>query len=444
MTAKQKDTNLNAGQSTRAGRSKRLLATFAWLAFAPLLAGCVGYVISPVPPAPQQQDAWLSFKFQSPNGSPGCGSYQNQTCGLTDVGEATAYYNALGIANPGAYKFSNWLTDNGFANVGPGQLAHAIYFNKLDLQFGRDMNCWQNGQTVACYVVNYGPKPTDPGWPDRTQALDDANNHTHPPFATVAMVYNPTIISNQVSFYVFNNGKATNAFDPTTVPLDFVAALDTEGAKTVPRMCMGCHGGSYTHSDSSTNPPTPASVAGAQFLPFDVFSFGLDASSSGQQAFLDLNAFVLATKPNPAIADFINGTYEFVGPVGPPFTQQVGNTQILDFVPANWALDNTRAALYGSTVRTYCRMCHLAQSRNFGTFDGVGDAGNFSGDSGLIEAFVCGNGDMPHMEVPFGPQNNQNLSHAGIGLWLDVDPQARKDLHDFLQSVNGSTKCPAN
>jgi hypothetical protein len=442
MSSKVRKTYPGAGYSQMSERWKKVLRRLAWLAIAPLLTSCVGTVISPVPPAPTRQDAWLSFKFFSGLGGPGCGKYDpnNDPCGLTNQTEAVAYYNALGIANPAAYKFIDWLKANGALNVPQNQIASAIYFNKLDLQFGREMHCWQNGQTVACYVVNYGPPPSlqdgtpNPAWPNRPQALDDANNRRNP-FATVAMVYDPSNKANTVSFYVFNNILETNN-DPTTAPLSNVAALDTEGAKTVPRMCMGCHGGSY---DTTTH-----SVAGAQFLPFDVVSFALDASTSAQQAFLDLNAFVLLTKPNPPIVDFINGTYEFVGPVGPPFTQQVANKTILDFVPTNWQLDNTRAALYGSTVRTYCRMCHLAQAVGFGTYDGVGDTGSFSSRAALIENYVCSNGDMPHMEVPFGDPTNANLSHAGIGFWLDVDPQARKDLHDFLQSMNGRTACPAN
>lgn len=452
MTSREKKTNVGTGQSKNADRFKRFLASFAWLALAPLLTSCVGNIISPiptpVPSAPKQQDAWLSFKFQSPNGAPGCGSYQNETCGLKDDVQAFAYYLAPGVLDrtsanllcPGVtdqvcnYTLQDWLNFTGFATA--SKVVRGVYFNKLDLQFGRDMNCWQNGQTIACYVTNYGPPPANPTWPNRAQALDDAFNHTHPPFATVAMLYNAANAGNQVSFYVFNHDKASNPFDPATVPLVLEAALDNEGGKTVPRMCMGCHGGSYTQADVTHT----AAVNGAQFLPFDVVSFGLEASNSQQQAFLDLNAFVLATKPNQAIVDFVNGTYKDLGGVGAPFTQDVTKTNIYDFVPDTWKSDNTRAALYASNVRTYCRMCHLAQSRDFATFD------NFAGDAGLIEAYVCGNGDMPHMEVPFGPQTNTNLSQQGIGLWLDVDPQARKDLHDFLVSVNpnGQTACPPN
>jgi hypothetical protein len=449
-------------QSRPAGKSRTMFTLLAWLAISPMLTSCVGTASSIIPPQPTQKDAWLSFKFQSSLGTPGCGTYQNQTCGLTDDAEAAAYYNGPGIANRAItcnqgvcnYTFQDWLTANGFAAA--TQVAKAIYFNKLDLQFGREMNCWQNGQTVACYVVNYGPKPTDATWPDRITALDDAKNHTHPPFATVAMVYNPAITTNPVSFYVFNNGGSQSPLDPATVPLVTQAALDTEGGKTVPRMCMGCHGGSYIHSDATTNPPTPASVLGAQFLPFDVISFGLDSDTTVQQAFLDLNAFVLATKPNQAIVEFVNGTYPgLTGGVTQPFAQSITGTPTVDFIPANWNRNvlydgttptsnqsQTVATLYSTLVRNYCRMCHLAQPRDFATYD-VGP-GNFKSDSGLIEAYTCVDGDMPHMEVPFGPQNVQNLSHASIGLWNEVDSQAREALHNFLQSINQNTKCGAN
>jgi hypothetical protein len=429
-------------------RSNCVLTTFAWIALSPLLTSCVGTVSSIVPKAPAQQDAWLSFKFQSPNGLPGCGNYSTCT-ELVNNAEATAYYNALGIANPSTYKFSDWLTLAGFTGANSNQIAHAIYANKLDLQFGRDMYCVQKGQTIACYVVNYGPAPfvngaENPLWPDLSQALDDAHNHTHPPFATVAMIYDPANTNNTVSFYVFANGAASDPFDPTTVPLVLQAALDAEGGKTVPRMCMSCHGGAYTKSTSNS----AAQVHGAAFLPFDVFSFGLAANDQGQLDFLNLNAFVLATNPPPAIAEFINGTYAdyTAGGLGAPFSKtQVGT--VVDFIPKTGWHDATDpsdpnikpAAIYGSVVRQYCRMCHLAQSQDFSTYT------KFRNSAALIEDYACSIGDMPHMEVPFGSQTNKLLQNGGVGFWLDPDPQARLDLHNFLSSVLQQTStCATN
>ena len=61
--------------------------------------------------------------------------------------------------------------------------------------------------------------------------------------------------ANAVGFYVFDD---QGGLRPS-------AALDGEGNKSVPRMCMACHGGTY---DANTH-----SVTGASFLPFDAFYF---------------------------------------------------------------------------------------------------------------------------------------------------------------------------
>ena len=447
MTSNTLDSSRTTRPSQTRKSSSRLLTTLAWLVISPLLTSCVGTVSSIVPKAPAQKDAWLSFKFQTPNGAAGCGDY-NTCIELVNDAEATAYYNALGISNPATYKFSDWLNFAGFTGANSNQIAHAIFVNKLDLQFGRDMYCVKKGQTIACYVVNYGPQPfilgtgENPLWPDLNAAIDDAKNHTHPPFATVAMIYDPANANNTVSFYVFNNGIAPDPLDPTTVPLALQAALDAEGGKTVPRMCMSCHGGAYTKSTSTS----PAQVHGAAFLPFDVFSFGLAADDQGQLDFLNLNAFVLATNPPPAIAEFVNGTYaDYPTGIGAPFSQTKAGA-VVDFIPTvGWqnATDpdpNVHpAAIYGSVVRQYCRMCHLAQSQDFSTYT------KFKNSAPLIESYVCVIGDMPHMEVPFGSQTNRLLQNGGIGFWLDPDPQARIDLHNFLSSVLQQTSsCATN
>src|SRR5262249_22445110 len=65
----------------------------------------------------------------------------------------------------------------------------------------------------------------------------------------------------QVRFYVY----APSASNPNEEDLALAAALDREGFKSVPQMCMACHGGDY---DTQTH-----EAQGASFLPFDVFSF---------------------------------------------------------------------------------------------------------------------------------------------------------------------------
>ena len=112
--------------------------------------------------------------------------------------------------------------------------------------------------------------------------------------ATVAMVYSGTSDNsnnppaNNITFYVYDlNGNLSPS-----------ATLDDEGPKSVPRMCMACHGGRYTpHSGTSA-----ATVKGASFLPFDVLSFYYSSAfnkqygvNPQQEAFRMLNLLVKTT-----------------------------------------------------------------------------------------------------------------------------------------------------
>src|SRR5690349_16739779 len=97
---------------------------------------------------------------------------------------------------------------------------------------------------------------------------DAAEGDIHKSFGTVAMVYDPNGLGpyypgEYVGFYAF--GKADDDGDS---PLIRSVALDGEGPKTVPGLCMNCHsggdhGGLY-HSNS--------------FLPFDVQALSFDST----------------------------------------------------------------------------------------------------------------------------------------------------------------------
>lgn len=390
-------------------------ALIAWFSLPVLLTGCTT--------APDHTDAWLSIKYGF-----NCGDAQH-CAGLTDFGEADSYYHAIGadqIPVPqGETQFRAWLDFYNFPSS--GTTATAQYANAGDLQIGRDMNCWQNGPNIACYVTNYGPPPffnnsQNGDWPNLENAVDDTINHNNP-FATVAMVYNPNgigINGDKVVFYVFDqNGALVNN-----------AALDGEGPKTVPRMCMACHGGTYD--------PGTHSATGINFLPFDVQFFYFSPTRQGfglddqQEGFRQLNAFVLATQPIPSITTLINGLYN--NQVNTPFATIPDDT----YIPADWATsDSDSQKIYKGTFRKYCRMCHVASAAApFNTFS------EFKASAGQISNFVCGklpgslSHDMPHAEVPFGGlSGSQNNSY---GFWMDGNSQ--NDLKSFL-SHNGAS-CP--
>lgn len=373
------------------------LGLFAVVAF---LAGC-GDV-------PDHGDAWLSFKFGIHCGDP------THCPDLSNLDEGAKYYLALGIANPQTYTFDQWLSDNGF--VDGANVTRGLYANLGDLQIGRDMNCVVSGTKTACYVDNKGPVPAlyVNAWPDIKTALQEVDGTLHDlPFATVAMVYDSAITGpNQVSFYAFQHdfNDASATFGKNVLIENAILDGDqrTEDvAKSIPRMCMACHGGAY---DTNTH-----TASGSSFLPFDVFFFrysGKDGFTFDDQAesFRKLNAMVAATKPAPAIQELINGMY-------PDGVNNANSAAIDGFTPAGWSDNPT---LYHGVVRQYCRMCHVAQPQSFAK------SSDFAGFAHQIQHEVCETHDMPHAQVPFG------IDGTKVGFWHDQI--AQHDLGNFLQS----------
>ncbi len=481
MTAKTCCNKLNAGRPAHRGKHTGLFAILPWLMVAPLLTGCVGNIISPVPPPPpgslvgpppgppSHKNAWLSYKV-----SRNCGNIAS-SLGLLDFNdnngysEATKYYCSIGVdaahcasGQPLVYAFSQWKMDNGFPATGFPP-AHAFYFNKGDLQLGRDMNCVQNGpngQNVACYVSNYGPPPFDGNtkqentlWPAPDTAVDaaidqiphrDANGNLSPNglFATVAMIFNPNGVGpngDTVTFYVFDgDGNLQNS-----------AALDGEGPKSVPRMCMACHGGNYTASTPGVFPYN-SKAPDINFLPFDVWFFHYSARPSSnlanlQEGLRQLNNLVKITHMNQhqtpsdaAIVESIDDQY-FEDPLTcgtvnrPCGVENPGSTVPFDpDPPVGW---RSNSNLYKTVFRPYCRMCHLGQGKAIepGTTSprNLTFADSTTLPAASVESFVCGSHDMPHAEVPLGGQPGSNLK---TGLWWDV--QALGDLNTFLVSNN--------
>jgi hypothetical protein len=354
---------------------------------------------------PDHNDAWLSFKYSFT-----CGDFGS--CGdMSDLTEATNYYQALGI-NSNNYFLSTFKADNGFGTLPE---VGAIYGNNGDLQVGREMHCAQTGQKTACYVRNWGPAPQrghTGGWPDLIGAMNEADgtitddgSNTVVPFGTVAMVYDPTKGGpNNVSFFAFDRNES----------LILAPSLDEEGDKTVPRMCMSCHGGQYhTNNHSAT---------GASFLPFDVFYFRTSSKpgftyDDQAESFRQLNAMVASTNPAQPILDFIGGTY-------PDGVTNAQSPAVDGYIPPGWA---SNANLYQGVVRQYCRMCHMAQPETFT------DLAGFQSFASQIEHQACDTHDMPHAQVPFGVNGKK------IGFWNDL--VAQHDLGNFLRSQGISNTC---
>lgn len=445
MTTKKCSRNPNACEQ-HGGNRPNFIAILSWLIVAPLLTNC-GSSNSPFPLPPTPNNVYLSAKYASPYGS-ACSSIG--VCpGMTDFGESDKYYQTLG-ADP---TLAKWQQHYGFTSGSP--IYHASYGNQADLQLGRDMFCTTSGLTVACYVSNYGQAPfinnqENLQWPNLASAVSDAvaiNHNGNGHFATVAMVYTPAPNmpqgappgANSVSFYVYDG--ADNLLHN--------AALDGDGAKSVPRMCMACHGGAYVGSTDPSNTSGQPYVTGASFLPFDTGSFKYDPSlteDQQQEAFRNLNATVMQTSPPAGIVDFINGLYcsssdnktannPTTGPCRNKVTQ--ANATTFDgYIPPNWCPPsdptcqnpNAQSTLYLNVVKPYCRMCHLAGEPAFTQYS------EFVRSAANIETLVCSDGVMPHAEVPFGSLTNLTFEDTGIGFWWEPSGTPGKDLQNFLNS----------
>ena len=285
---------------------------------------------------------------------------------------ATDYYNTIdpGNANP---TLSQWWTNHGFAADGSGG-TRAAYLNFNDLGFGRDMNCLQTGSDLACYVTNYGAPDQNPANADAAESQDPTKRG-----ATVAMEYkNSEGADRRVRFFVYAPG------DPTTAGKLKFADLDGLGPKSVPNLCIVCHGGTY---DSGAN-----NVLQARFREFDLQSFKYSGgrswdyppsaasnslSNNELTAFATLNKLVHDIQPNTsAIKELIDNWY----PGGFGAGTKPSNTA----VPPGWSGD---ANFYRNVFGKSCRTCHVARDKGvangFYTFN---SSSNFAG----TDYAVCG------------------------------------------------------
>jgi hypothetical protein len=288
---------------------------------------------------------------------------------------ATDYYNTIDPGNATNPTLSEWWTNHGFAADGSGG-TRAAYLNHNDLGFGRDMNCKQTGSDLACYVTNYGA-------PDQNLANADAAETKDPTKrgATVAMEYkNSELADRRVRFFVYGGG------DPTTAGKLKFADLDGLGPKSVPHLCLVCHGGTY---DSGAN-----NALQARFREFDLQSFKYSGGRSWDYppapasnnltnneltAFATINQLVRDVQPNTsAIKELINNWY--------PNGFGAGTKPSQTNVPAGWSAGND-PTVYRNVFAKSCRTCHVARDGGIANaFITFSSSSNFAG----TDYAVCG------------------------------------------------------
>ena len=357
--------------------------------------------------------------------------------------EAVNYYKSIGaLAANGTPTqtgtFKGWKAAYGFG-ADPNSRANgevrATYYNNADLGFGRDMHCrliagFLLTRTVACYVSNYGDGTHTFGSDPQTAISRAASNTGR--IATVAMVYffSGFIIVGQpqvyrVSFYVFSNSLNN---DPNDGSLLDNAALDSQGPKAVPGICLDCHGGQY---DAAVH-----KAKNANFLPFDAPSFIFSTSetflldSSQRESIRQLNAMVeSATYARPTISQLIDGWYQWCGGVGKTgcYIDDVGHP----FYPAQPCPSGDQSGVscgwpqtwggalaqsfYQHVPRFYCRTCHVAQA-NFLNIDSFED---WKAQAGLIKQFV-----LASQGNPPGPNYMPFAERPYNAFWDDFDAQS--------------------
>lgn len=309
-------------------------------------------------------------------------------------------YQTVTNAQPGGNRDTlvHWKQQNGFLPTPTGE-AKAIYFNNGDLKFGRDMHCRvTNTGTTACYVSNFGNVGTDDAPTALSQAVayEASGQVTPQPGATVAMEYNT---ANGVQFWAYKGEVITGGVSDGGKYFPN-PALDSQGNKTMPDICMGCHQGAYSGSLTT-------GVTGAVFLPFDLDSFkdqtdqlfpANPPSAALQTQFHLLNNMIANTNPPAAVTQLINQLWYTSATSTVPFSFLQGAANLPGnpnpFVDSQ---GHHHEPLYDNVVRDVCRTCHVAINNlpwnNIAQMQAL---------SGTIQTFACGpQFNMPNAEVPW-------------------------------------------
>ncbi len=275
--------------------------------------------------------------------------------------EAKFYYQGV---DPDSTRktLGDWWLANNFKKADGGFLPGDVtgtrmaYLNTNELGVGRDVHCTTKDGDVACYATHYGSPDNNPGNADLAeQKVADKVSWT------LAMEYKaidkvpPDPTKRIVKFFAFKGGDTLAERQPSV-------DLDGFGLKSVPRVCLICHGNVGPGQTIGTpelpnNGPLVLDFS-SSFREFDVSKFQLSSflfvnfpQPIGQAEFYKLNQMVKQSKPNKDLADLIDGWY-----------LKDGKTQDSAWVPKAWKdLGVPTAALYSNVIAKSCRTCHIAQ-----------------------------------------------------------------------------------
>lgn len=305
--------------------------------------------------------------------------------------EARRFYDALGTAPD---TFEEWKLTFGFPPREEGETLEAwrlrtntvVYYNENELGLGRELGCAEfvdgldaDGNEIigyACFVTNYGD-----AFRDVHNSLRDAVNGERPK-NTVCISYRPSLGEDYTTqFYVYGGDGNRQEW----------AQLDTMGARPVPQVCVGCHGGHYDEARHLAK--------FARFLPMDPYVLrfsetGLTSLEAQQESIRVVNAIAMKTPLTPAQRRNFDGLYE--GRIEEP-----GAKTVPGYTPEGWSDSTKNVEFYNKVLKPYCLTCHLAEEKEL---DGSEHFAYRSFDSATafreapMLAWVCGEFSMPNAQ----------------------------------------------
>jgi hypothetical protein len=334
---------------------------------------------------PSEVDAW-DYRGRS------TGTVFLSEHGLGSREEAIAYYEkTIGPSPETSLTLAQWRTQN----IGSAPIAHALYRNKTELGFWRDMTCTK---TIArgvggCMVSNYNsPSEVGTGAPTK---------------GTVAMNVSA---AGFVQFYVFlPNGKLSPS-----------AVLDDEGPKFLPRMCTVCHSGRA--SNPAANPDL-----GSIFREFEPTLLeprpGVDRATA-EQEWSDLNLAVRGA--NEAIRAQSEGASSGTDRAKRAMIERIdalrAQSGTPDAVPASWNAGGPAArTLFTKLMVPYCLSCHRHNAYDWTNYESFA----YLRENGLLKNYLPNAPDpdspesaMPQSAFTFGLLQNDQAAKSAVSAWL--------------------------
>ncbi len=356
---------------------------------------------------------------------------QKQADGTFEVNSlayATAYYEAVDPNND-RDTLAKFKAFNGIGNGSAGGATeeNIIVGDMRDLGYGRKMTARKNADgTLAFMVENYLAGGYGGYSSFNLEAAMVGATQWHVGTNGIEFSPGPGGTVNFVKFYTF---------DPVTGARLMAANLDGRGTKSMPTICITCHGG---RGDPLTPPDAGgkrlfAKVmnlvsqargdVGAQLHPFEPAALDFPTDNkylqymrSQQEAKIKtINKMVLCAVPLPvgsvpALPEDscrrVATVNEYQGNVAEHLKDMYGgdgmplaSSKAVDsYVPSAWASAG-QSSLYGNVQAQACRVCHLLRGTGNQSDVSFDTFAKFDGYADRIKAHVIDRGNMPLAEL---------------------------------------------